>query len=287
MRKDKSGPWRSSLTFMPDLSSSMHIHTPAAAFDPDMSGTPRFTAPRRQAWVLPLVLLLHALVLIALYRSQLSTPGLRPTLANKEPARMQLYIVAEAPPRTRGPEADLSPARQAAKDLPPTKATPRRNAEDRPSRDASRPDNVPLTSSPSTASPEAGRSAVVQAETAGAAASAPGPRERLIDTAATQHALKTGAREPLTKERLGVTSGTLDTRTASERLGRDMQKGAHGDCAKGEFAGGGLGLLSAPFFLLAEATGKCGRGITPVEAQPQPAQPPLYDNAAHSSTRGR
>lgn len=38
-----------------------------------------------------------------------------------------------------------------------------------------------------------------------------------------------------------------------------MKGSAHGDCLKSEFLGGGMGLLSAPFWLLAEARGKCSR----------------------------
>ena len=30
-----------------------------------------------------------------------------------------------------------------------------------------------------------------------------------------------------------------------------------GDCGKGDYLGGGMGLLSAPFLLAAEALGKC------------------------------
>ena len=41
--------------------------------------------------------------------------------------------------------------------------------------------------------------------------------------------------------------------------GQEIQKAGNGDCLKGEFAGGGAGLLSLPFWLLAEARGKCAR----------------------------
>ena len=43
------------------------------------------------------------------------------------------------------------------------------------------------------------------------------------------------------------------------KLGRQIQQAGNGECLKGEFAGGGMGLLSLPFWLLAEARGKCSK----------------------------
>jgi hypothetical protein len=41
------------------------------------------------------------------------------------------------------------------------------------------------------------------------------------------------------------------------RLSQGMDAAHKGDCGKGEYLGGGRGLLSAPFLLAAEALGKC------------------------------
>jgi hypothetical protein len=47
--------------------------------------------------------------------------------------------------------------------------------------------------------------------------------------------------------------------SSTERLGNQIQGAATGDCLKGEFAGAGMGLLSLPFWAIAEARGKCRR----------------------------
>ncbi|MFY8119711.1 MAG: hypothetical protein ACOVLH_18000 [Roseateles sp.] len=82
-------------------------------------------------------------------------------------------------------------------------------------------------------------------------ASAPLPR--LLDSEATRRAVRQAALE--------APPGPLQAqaRNSQQRLERGMKDSAHGDCLKGEFMGGGMGLLSAPFWLLAEARGKCGR----------------------------
>ena len=40
-------------------------------------------------------------------------------------------------------------------------------------------------------------------------------------------------------------------------MARNIAAAHKGDCGKGEYLGGGMGLLSAPFLLAAEAMGKC------------------------------
>jgi len=76
---------------------------------------------------------------------------------------------------------------------------------------------------------------------------------RLLDSEATRRAVRQAARE--------APPGPLQAQAenSQQRLERGMKGSAHGDCLKGEFMGGGMGLLSAPFWLLAEARGKCGR----------------------------
>lgn len=79
------------------------------------------------------------------------------------------------------------------------------------------------------------------------------PLPRLLDSEATRRAVRQAARE--------APPGPLQAQAenSQQRLERGMKGSAHGDCLKGEFMGGGMGLLSAPFWLLAEARGKCGR----------------------------
>lgn len=85
------------------------------------------------------------------------------------------------------------------------------------------------------------------------------PIEPLLGSEATRRALREAARGPLLSERADQASQTPDRGDAPARLGQSIQKAGHGDCGKGEFAGGGMGLLSLPFYVLAEARGKCRR----------------------------
>ena len=100
---------------------------------------------------------------------------------------------------------------------------------------------------------------VTAAPTPASAASGPTGRD-LMYGAATQRAIRQGTQgQPLLAERADQASLAPDRIDASTKLGNDMMKGATSDCLKGEFAGAGAGLLSLPFWLLAEARGKCRR----------------------------
>ncbi|WP_431102156.1 hypothetical protein [Roseateles noduli] len=104
------------------------------------------------------------------------------------------------------------------------------------------------------------RSTVVVAAPAPASAASGATGRDLMYGAATQRAVRQSTRgQPLLAERADQASLAPDKIDASTKLGNEMMKGASGDCLKGEFAGGGAGLLSAPFWLLAEARGKCRR----------------------------
>ena len=81
----------------------------------------------------------------------------------------------------------------------------------------------------------------------------------LINTEATRRALRQATRSPLLSERAAQAMGDGPPLEQSVRLGQEIKKAGNGDCLKGEFAGSGAGLLSLPFWLLAEARGKCAR----------------------------
>jgi hypothetical protein len=81
----------------------------------------------------------------------------------------------------------------------------------------------------------------------------------LLDSEATRRALRQAARAPLLSERAAAAMGDGAPLRPEERLGQQVQQAASGDCLKGEFAGAGMGLLSLPFWALAEARGKCRR----------------------------
>jgi hypothetical protein len=81
----------------------------------------------------------------------------------------------------------------------------------------------------------------------------------LINSEATRRAMRQATRAPLLSERAAQAMGDGPPLEQSVRLGQEIKKAGNGDCLKGEFAGGGAGLLSLPFWLLAEARGKCAR----------------------------
>jgi len=79
----------------------------------------------------------------------------------------------------------------------------------------------------------------------------------LLNNEATRRTIQQATRAPLLAERAASASQDPGRETTQQRLSREMARAGHGDCLKGEFAGAGMGLLSLPFFLGAEAGGKC------------------------------
>lgn len=107
-------------------------------------------------------------------------------------------------------------------------------------------------------------------------ASSPRPDLSFLDNAATRQAIRNVARgdtlashgNALTREENGSelvaadgthvgTTRNLPPPPPAELLAHNIAAAHKGDCAKGEYMGGGMGLLSAPFLLAAEALGKC------------------------------
>jgi len=167
-------------------------------------------------------------------------PPLPKTATNQARAAPSARVEAK---RTR-PDPEVSPARTATEAPAATRSTAR-----------------VVVPTPEVAPPEeAPRSTiVVAAPTPASGASGPTGRD-LLYGAATQHAVRQAAKgQPLLSERADQASLAPEKIDASTKLGKEMMKGATGDCLKGEFAGGGAGLLSLPFWVLAEARGKCRR----------------------------
>ena len=88
-----------------------------------------------------------------------------------------------------------------------------------------------------------------------AAASAPPADLSFLDNAATRRAIRDAARGSTLASRGNEI--TNNRQTAGERLAQGVDAAHKGDCMKGEYLGGGMGLLSAPFLLAAAAMGNC------------------------------
>ena len=91
---------------------------------------------------------------------------------------------------------------------------------------------------------------------AAASASAPPSDLSFLDNANTRQAIRDAARGGTTLAGRGNAITRVD-QTAGERLAQNIDAAHKGDCMKGEYLGGGMGLLSAPFLLAAEALGNC------------------------------
>ena len=83
------------------------------------------------------------------------------------------------------------------------------------------------------------------------------PPPSLMDGEATRRAIRAAAREPGLAAQAGRQGPAL--RTPDERLGDQVQRSAKGDCLKGEYLGGGMGLLSLPFLAAAALRDQCRR----------------------------
>lgn len=79
----------------------------------------------------------------------------------------------------------------------------------------------------------------------------------LMDGEATRRAIRAAAREPGIATVAGRQGPALQT--PDERLGSEVQRSARGDCLKGEYLGGGMGLLSLPFLAAAALRDQCRR----------------------------
>lgn len=185
-----------------------------------------------------LVLCLHVLLGLALpsavvrHRSVSESPRVGVRLL-PAPAR----VGPQAPPGT-------------ASTRPPSTAAGQRPARQRPTERSAKPEYP----APAEAAP------ITTAE----AASAPTPTPTqpdafgLLDNDASRRAIRSAARSPNLASRVNDQVGVRSP-TAAQRLPGNIQQAAKGDCVKGGFPGGGMGLLSLPFFAAALASGNCAQ----------------------------
>lgn len=194
-----------------------------------------------------LSLLLHG----ALLWQGLAPDNARPGTGQAEAHRLQVVWV-EMPMPTPTPAP--SPAPAAARPGPaPAPASP-------PTR---RPDTAAVA--PPSRQGAGAAKATEQAATA-AAPQAPVPADteavpdtarsaramgRLLDSAAGREAVQSAARQGLVRPQIHA--------QREDPLASGMREAAQGDCMKGEFKGGGMGLLSLPMLAAAALKGECSR----------------------------
>jgi len=185
--------------------------------------------PSRRAAVLLLTLLVHVGVLWLLMQ-------LRPGTVGPGAPQQRLLVQLIATPRPKAPPP--LPARTGP---------------------APRPEPRPI-SKPAEALPALAITAALPPEPAASAAvPEPAASRPWLDPDKTRLAVRQMAAQPSLREQAAQASDAPRKLTAGERFGQEVQQAAVGDCLKGEFLGGGMGILSAPFWALAEARGKCRR----------------------------
>jgi hypothetical protein len=194
-------------------------------------------ARRRGRW-LPVLLVvagLHLLLLLLAQRA-LRSPPPRPV-----PTQAALVLVWVQPP---APPPPAPPARE------PPAAKPAR-----------RPPQPSVSAEPAAVQAAAPASAADVASAAPPAtqAAASAPTGGLLDTEASRRAIREAARQHSTGEMGAQATGEKAPVSDQDRMGQEIARGARGDCLKGEYAGSGMGLLSLPFWLIAELREKCRR----------------------------
>lgn len=188
---------------------------------------------RRRAVAVAIVVAAHLALLIAWMHEAVRAPG-RATAP-----RISVRLIAAAPPARAAEPPVAIPAREPVRRAPPQ---PRAEAV---RRDALAPQAI-------TTQAIAPEPAASQTATAPPAATEP-----LLDSEATRRALRASARDP----GLAAQAGRFGAEPLSPdaRLGAEVQRSAKGDCLKGEYLGGGMGLLSLPFLAAAALREQCRR----------------------------
>ncbi|WP_373763937.1 hypothetical protein [Delftia acidovorans] len=200
--------------------------------------------------------LIAGLLLSLLLHGALLWQGLAPDIARPgtgqaEAHRLQVVWV-ETPTSTPTPAPSPAPAPVAARPGPAPASAPTR-----------RPDTAAVA--PPSRQGAGAAKATEQAATA-AAPQAPVPADteavpdtarsaramgRLLDSAAGREAVQSAARQGLVRPQIPA--------QREDPLASGMRQAAQGDCMKGEFKGGGMGLLSLPMLAAAALKGECSR----------------------------
>lgn len=198
-----------------------------------------------------LSLLLHG----ALLWQGLSPDIARPGTGQAEAHRLQVVWV-ETPTSTPTPAPSPAPAVARPGPAPAPNPAPRPKPARRPDTAAVAPPSrqsagaaKPTEQAATAAAPQA----PVPADTEAVPDTARSARAmgRLLDSAAGREAVQSAARQGLVRPQIPA--------QREDPLASGMREAAQGDCMKGEFKGGGMGLLSLPMLAAAALKGECSR----------------------------
>jgi len=207
------------------------------------------SAPLARRVALGLVVVLHLAVLLLWQAPQKRFAGLAGVRSTITVALLPEVI--QVPPAAPVPVVE-----------PPATRAPSRPAQPRASRPR-RPPAAPSNPSPLAEPPPSGihlpAAAAPESNDDAASAAIANGDAPLLGTAASRRAISDAARRPSLAAQAGIDNREHTMQTPNARLGTEIAKGAVGDCAKGEYAGGGMGLLSLPFLAAAVLTEKCRR----------------------------
>ena len=178
---------------------------------------------------------LHVLVFWLLSRAMVAHP---PGPRAQRPSLVTLRLIPLPP-------APSPPLRQVAPQMPPSsvqtaRVHPSASAVERATGSAP---GTNIATVPSAITPET-------AAGPDAPASAAEPQRSLLETEASRRAIRESA---------AAIRDASERGGANERLAAGIKGAGKGDCSKGDYPGGGMGLLSLPFLAAAVATGNCAK----------------------------
>ncbi|WP_333905505.1 hypothetical protein [Delftia acidovorans] len=199
--------------------------------------------------------LIAGLLLSLLLHGMLLWQGLAPDIARPgtgqaEARRLQVVWV-ETP--TSMPTPAPSPAPAAARPGPAPAPAPRPKPALRPDTAAVVPPSRQSAGAAKATEQADAPQAPVPADTEAVPDTARSARAmgRLLDSAAGREAVQSAARQGLVRPQIPA--------QREDPLASGMREAAQGDCMKGEFKGGGMGLLSLPMLAAAALKGECSR----------------------------
>ena len=200
--------------------------------------------------------LIAGLLLSLLLHGALLWQGLAPDIARPgtgqaEAHRLQVIWV-ETPTSTPTPAPSPAPAAARPGPAPAPRHKPARRPDTAAVAPPSR-QSAGATKATEQAATAAAPQASVPADTEAVPDTARSARAmgRLLDSAAGREAVQSAARQGLVRPQIPA--------QREDPLASGMREAAQGDCMKGEFKGGGMGLLSLPMLAAAALKGECSR----------------------------